>query len=70
MPKGVNAEGLRRHGFTAEQIRNIRRAYRTLYRSGLKLQEALEQIESDLARQPELEEFVTSIRASSRSIVR
>jgi UDP-N-acetylglucosamine acyltransferase len=70
VPKGVNAEGLRRHGFTAEQIRNIRRAYRTLYRSGLKLQEALEQIESDLARQPELEEFVTSIRASSRSIVR
>ncbi len=70
VPKGVNAEGLRRHGFTPEQVRNIRRAYRVLYRSGLKLQDALEQIESDAARQPELEEFVASIRASTRSIVR
>ena len=36
-PHSVNAEGLKRRGFTAEQIRNIRDAYRILYRSQLKL---------------------------------
>jgi UDP-N-acetylglucosamine acyltransferase len=70
VPKGVNAEGLRRHGFTVEQIRNIRRAYRILYRSGLKLEEAVAEIESAAAEQPELQAFVASIRASTRSIVR
>ena len=70
VPKGINSEGLRRHGFSDEQIRNIRRAYRTLYRSGLKLEEALARIEPDVAGQPELGEFVSSIRAATRGIVR
>ncbi|HEY0879769.1 MAG TPA: acyl-ACP--UDP-N-acetylglucosamine O-acyltransferase [Zeimonas sp.] len=39
---GINAEGLRRRGFCAERIESIRRAYRTLYRGGLTLQQALE----------------------------
>ncbi len=39
---GINSEGLRRRGFSAERIETIRRAYRTLYRSGLTLQQALE----------------------------
>src|SRR5271167_1769574 len=37
VPHSVNSEGLKRRGFTAGQIQNIRRAYRVLYRSGLKL---------------------------------
>lgn len=69
-PRGINVEGLRRNGFSQEAIRNIRRAYRTLYRSGLKLEDALERIESAAAEQPELQEFLDSIRASTRSIVR
>lgn len=70
VPRGINAEGLRRRGFGQDQIRNIREAYRILYRSGLKLEEALEQIESTAADKPELVEFSASIRASTRSVVR
>lgn len=39
-PVGVNVEGLRRHQFSDKQIRNIRQAYKLIYRSGLKLEEA------------------------------
>ena len=39
---GINSEGLRRRGFSAQRIETIRRAYRTLYRSGLTMQQALE----------------------------
>ncbi len=70
VPKGVNAEGLKRRGFDQDQIRNIRNAYRTLYRSGLKLEQALAQIESEASGRPEIGEFAASIRASTRSVVR
>ena len=40
-PRGINAEGLKRRGFTADQIRNIREAYRIVYRQELKLDEAI-----------------------------
>ena len=70
VPHSVNSEGLKRRGFTEGQIRNIRRAYRVLYRSGLKLQAALEQLELAAASQPEVRPFVDFIKRSSRSIVR
>jgi acyl-[acyl-carrier-protein]--UDP-N-acetylglucosamine O-acyltransferase (EC 2.3.1.129) len=54
----VNAEGLKRRGFTPEQIRNIRDAYKILYRSGLKLHEALQRLEQRAATQPEVAAFV------------
>jgi UDP-N-acetylglucosamine acyltransferase len=69
-PHGINAEGLKRRGFTAEQIANIRHAYKLLYRSGLKLSEALAEIEALAAEQPELEIFAASIRDATRSILR
>ena len=69
-PRGINAEGLRRRGFSAEQISNIRHAYKLLYRSGLKLADALAEIEKLAASQPELEIFAASIRDATRSIVR
>jgi UDP-N-acetylglucosamine acyltransferase len=69
-PRGINVEGLRRRGFDKDQIRNIREAYRAVYRSGLKLEEALEQIERVVADKPELGEFAASMRASTRSVVR
>ena len=69
-PKGVNSEGLKRRGFSAAQIANIRNAYRLLYRSGLKLAEATEQLQALAAQQPELLPFVQFLAASERSIVR
>ena len=70
VPHAVNSEGLKRRGFTSEQIRNIREAYRTVYRSGLRLIEALDRLERRSAGQPEVQTFVEFIRGASRSIVR
>jgi UDP-N-acetylglucosamine acyltransferase len=70
VPHSVNAIGLQRRGFTSEQILNIRRAYRLLYRSGLKLKKALEELEKAAETQTEIRPFVEFIKRSERSIVR
>jgi UDP-N-acetylglucosamine acyltransferase len=70
VPHSVNAVGLKRRGFTDEQIRNLRRAYRVLYRSGLKLKAALTELDQAALTQEEIRPFVEFIRRSSRSIVR
>jgi UDP-N-acetylglucosamine acyltransferase len=70
VPHSVNSVGLQRRGFTPAQILNIRRAYRLLYRSGLKLKAAIEELEKVAATQPEIAPFVEFIKRSSRSIVR
>jgi UDP-N-acetylglucosamine acyltransferase len=69
-PHSINTVGLQRRGFTPEQILNVRRAYRVLYRSGLKLADAMEQLEKAAQTQPEIVPFVEFIKRSSRSIVR
>jgi UDP-N-acetylglucosamine acyltransferase len=66
----VNSEGLKRRGFTPEQIRNIRSAFRLLYRSGLKLADATAQLETLAQEQPELKLIVEFLPTSTRSIVR
>ena len=70
VPHGVNVEGLKRRGFSEEQIRHIREAYRILYRSELKLGEALTRLISLAAEQPEIRALVDFIHASTRSLVR
>lgn len=69
-PKGINSEGLKRRGFDASRISNIKAAYRVFYRSGLKLAEAIEQLRALAATQPELLPFVEFVGASERSIIR
>jgi len=69
-PHSVNSEGLKRRGFTDGEIRNIKHSYRLLYRSGLKLKDALLQLEEFAAGKPELAVFIDFIKTSSRSIVR
>jgi len=66
----VNSEGLKRRGFTPEQIRNIRNAFRLLYRSGLKLADATAQLEAIVREQPEIKPIVDFLPTSTRSIVR
>jgi UDP-N-acetylglucosamine acyltransferase len=70
VPHAVNSEGLKRRGFSEEQIRNIRDAYRVLYRSDLKLAEALARLEPQAASFREIRAFVDFIHTSTRSIVR
>ncbi len=69
-PHSVNSEGLKRRGFTPENIRNIKNAFRILYRSDLRLEEAVKQLQALAAEQPELRALVDFIGASTRSIVR
>lgn len=69
-PHSVNAEGLKRRGFTPQNIRNIRNAFRTLYREDRKLADAADELRKVAASQPEIAPFVAFIDASSRSLVR
>lgn len=69
-PRGINAEGLKRRGFTSAQIRNIREAYRKVFRLGLNLDEAIAELDKLVPEQPELKLFLDSLRASSRGLAR
>jgi UDP-N-acetylglucosamine acyltransferase len=68
-PKGLNLVGLRRAGFTKEEIDALKAAYRILYRSGLKLEEALRRIEAELHTR-HTQHLVNFIRSSKRGICR
>jgi UDP-N-acetylglucosamine acyltransferase len=67
---GLNLIGLQRRGFSEETIRGIKRAYKLIFRSGLRLEEALEKITTDIEPSPELQGFVEFIRHSERGIAR
>jgi UDP-N-acetylglucosamine acyltransferase len=69
-PHGINAEGLKRRGFTPEAIAAVKRAYRTLYRSGLKLEEARAAIAAEAAAIPEVRFLADFLAASTRGIAR
>ncbi len=70
VPRGINAEGLRRRGFTTEQVRQIKDAYKIVYRSKLRLEEALAELRKREPEQPVLTPMIESMAASERSIVR
>jgi UDP-N-acetylglucosamine acyltransferase len=70
VPKGTNSEGLRRRGFTAEQILAVRRAYKTLYREGLSLDDARAKLERDAATEPALAPLAAFLAVPGRGIVR
>lgn len=67
---GINIVGLRRRGFTSEQINNIQEVYRYLYLSGYNISQALERIESELSESPERTDILNFVRASTRGVVR
>ncbi len=69
-PHSVNSEGLKRRDFSAAQIRNIREAYRTLYRRDLPLAEAVTALTAQAGNQPEIRSFVEFIASSTRSLIR
>lgn len=68
-PRGLNLVGLKRAGFDAPQISILKQAYRYLYRSGLKLEEALTRIETEIPT-PETLHLAGFIRSSRRGIAR
>jgi UDP-N-acetylglucosamine acyltransferase len=66
---GVNGVGLQRRGFTAEAVGAIRRAYRVLLQSRLNTSQAIERMEPDGARFPEVRGIVDFLRSSSRGVI-
>jgi len=69
-PRGINSEGLKRHGLSATELRNVREAYRVIYRQGLKLDEAIAELEKRVVEQPELRPLVDSLGRGDRGLIR
>lgn len=70
LPHGINSEGLRRRGFPPATILAIKRAYRTLYMAGLRLDEALARLQALADEVPEVANLLAFIGDSARGIVR
>lgn len=69
-PKGINSEGLRRRGYTSDRIMAIKRAYRTLYNSGLPLSQARSELARAAESAPDVQLMIDFIERSQRSLVR
>lgn len=69
-PVGINLVGLKRRGFSEEAMRAVKNAYKVIFRSGVRQEEALSQLADDAAKFPELAVFVNFIKESKRGIAR
>ncbi len=69
-PHGINTEGLKRRGFSAESISRVRNAYKVLYRQGLTLAEALEALAPVAQEDAAVQLLVDSLNAATRGIIR
>ncbi|HAQ66103.1 MAG TPA: acyl-[acyl-carrier-protein]--UDP-N-acetylglucosamine O-acyltransferase [Bacteroidales bacterium] len=67
---GINSIGLRRRGFTSEQISLIQNVYRIIYLKGLNVSQAVNLIEADVPATPERDEILRFIENSSRGIMK
>ena len=67
---GLNIEGLKRHRFPEDTVNNLKKAYRVIFRSGLTVEKALEQLESEIQNSAEVNHLITFIKASKRGIAR
>ena len=67
---GLNVVGLRRRGFTSEQINSMQEIYRYIYQTGNNVSQATEKIEKELPETAERNHILEFIRSSSRGIVR
>ncbi len=69
-PYGINAEGLKRRGFSPEAMLALKRAYRTLYKSGLMLEEARAKLIEEAIAHPEIQPLIDFLAVSKRGIIR
>jgi UDP-N-acetylglucosamine acyltransferase len=69
-PHGINNVGLERQGFSPESIRQIRKAYKIIYKSGLKLDEALQNLIEMAIEAPDILPMVDFLQQTGRSIIR
>jgi UDP-N-acetylglucosamine acyltransferase len=67
---GLNLIGLKRHGFSDQRVADLKAAYRILFRAGLTLRTAMDQVERDFPGSPEVTELLEFIRTTKRGITR
>ena len=68
--RGINSEGLKRRGYSSEQIQMVRRAYRVLYRSDLPLEEAQQKLRDMAAEHDEIKPWVNFLETTEKSFIR
>lgn len=68
--KGINSEGLKRRGYTSDQINQVRRAYKVLYREGKPLEEAKDVLVEMAAEFPEIQPLADFLKTAERGIIR
>lgn len=69
-PNGLNREGLKRHGYSQETINTLKKAYKIIYREGLLLKDALQELEPLIKEDEAVAVFTDFIKSSTRGIVR
>lgn len=69
-PRSINSEGLKRRGFSGESLAAVKRAYKTLYKSGMKLDEARVSLQKESESVPELAILSDFLAVSGRGIIR
>lgn len=69
-PFGLNTEGLKRRGFDKAMIRDLKEAYKVIYRSGLTVDQAMTRLQEMAKDTPEIEIMITFLTHSSRGILR
>jgi UDP-N-acetylglucosamine acyltransferase len=67
---GLNLLGLQRRGFAPDLVRDLKRAYRLMFRSGLTVGEATARIRAEVPASPQVERFVAFVQASERGVCR
>jgi UDP-N-acetylglucosamine acyltransferase len=69
-PVGINHIGLRRASFSEEAIRNLRNAYKLLYRQGLRFEDSVKELQRLAEKSSEVRVFLNFLENSSRGIIR
>ena len=69
-PRGINAEGLKRRGFSADAVAAVKRAFKSLYKSGMKLDEARAAIAAEATAAPELALLAEFLAVPGRGVIR
>jgi UDP-N-acetylglucosamine acyltransferase len=68
--RSINAEGMKRRGFSSSAISSIKRAFKVIYRESGLLDQSLNELETTEADSPEVIQFINSIRSSKNGIMR
>jgi UDP-N-acetylglucosamine acyltransferase len=69
-PRSINAEGIKRRGFSPAEVTAVKRAFKTLYKSGMKLEEARAAIAADVVAAPQLALLSAFLDVPGRGIIR